>query len=100
MSIPLITKCTCISIAVNVSEHPPPTHTHTTHTHSHPTHTHTPGTTRGSAETRLVEGVRFQLIEGRTRPLLRQLETHDLSGDGLSEARQRELVLAQVEAVK
>ncbi len=59
---------------------------------------HTPGTRQ--SETRLVEGVRFQLIEGRTRPLLRQLETHDVSEDDPSEARLKELVLAKVEAVK
>ncbi len=48
-----------------------------------------------------MEGVRFQLIEGRTRPLLSQLNTDNLSEDDLSEARLKdELVLAKVEAIK
>ncbi len=92
------------------------THTHTTPHHCHILHTFIPTThtvhtdlyitmhkthtsgVRGPAENRLVEGVRFQLIEGRTRPLLSQLKTDNLSE---SEARlKEELVLAKVEAIK
>ncbi len=79
--------------------------THTAHTHHTPplSHlTHFSGV-RGPAENRLVEGVRFQLIEGRTRPLLSQLKTDNLSEDNLSESEARlkeELVLAKVEAIK
>ena len=63
-------------------------------------HKHTQTHTSGPAE---VEGVRFQLIEGRTRPLLSQLKTDNLSEDNLSESEARlkeELVLAKVEAIK
>ncbi len=42
---------------------------------------------RGPEEKKLVDGVRLQLIELKTRPLLRQLEEGGLSDDKVTELR-------------